>query len=65
MLVARYKYKKDLKAAVNTPLRYQETSLFGSEYIETGKLTVVGPGAYDRKWYAEVWMKDGRIDKVT
>ena len=65
MLVALYKTKKSLKEAIGQSLRHEETSLFGAEYRSTGKFCVVGPGAYNRKWFAEVTMKDGVIDKVT
>lgn len=65
MMVARYKTKKDLKAAVGQELRYEETSLFGEEYRSDGTLYVVGPGAYQRKWYAQVTMQGGRIVKVS
>ena len=65
MLVATYPTKKALKASIGRPLHYQETSLFGEEYRATGRLTVVGPGAYQRKWYAQVVMKDGRIVRVS
>lgn len=65
MLAARgYKTKKDLKAAVGQPFRYTETSMFGAEYKDNGELTVVGPGPYERRWYAQVDMKDGRIARV-
>jgi hypothetical protein len=65
MGVTGYKTKKDLKAAIGKPLRYVETSMFGPEYKETGKFNVVGPCAYtNRKWYATVTMKDGKIEKV-
>lgn len=60
-----YKTKKDIKAAIGKPLRFVETSMFGSEYKDNGKLTLVGPCAYtNRKWYATVTMKDGLIEKV-
>ena len=65
MLVARYKTKKDLKAAVGQTLRYEETSLFGAEYRPDGTFCVVGPGAYQRKWYANVTMQGGKITKVS
>lgn len=65
MLVAAYPTKKALKAEVGNPLRFQETSMFGLQYTDNGMLTVVGPGAYKRKWYAQVWMVDGKISKVT
>jgi len=64
MLVAPYKTKKELKRSVGKPLRYEETSLFGEEYRDDGKFAVVGPGAYDRKWYATVTMKGGLIHRV-
>jgi hypothetical protein len=70
MLVARYPTKKalkeaNLKEAKGESLRHEETSMFGPEYRTDGRLTVVGPGAYQRKWYAQVTMQDGLISKVT
>ena len=65
MLVATYKTKKLLKASVGKPLRFQETSMFGQEYSDNGRFAVVGPGAYDRKWYAQVTIESGLIKKVT
>ena len=65
MLVALYKTKKALKEAKGQPLRHEETSLFGPEYRADGKFCVVGPGAYQRKWYAEVTMESGCIVKVS
>jgi hypothetical protein len=65
MLAATYKTKKLLKAAVGEPLRFQETSMFGAEYTPNGKFAVVGPGAYERKWYAQVTMENGLIKKVS
>ena len=65
MMAAHYKHKKDLKAAIGERLNYQETSLFGAEFKADGKFCVVGPGAYQRNWFAEVTMKDSLIAKVT
>lgn len=65
MLAATYKSKKVLKDSVGKPLRYIETSMFGLEYKENGKFPVVGPDAYERKWYATVEMENGLIKKVT
>ncbi len=65
MLVATYKTKKSLKESKGKTLRFQETSMFGLEYRSTGKFPVVGPGAYDRKWYAEVTVENDIITKVT
>ena len=65
MLVAKYKTKKACKESIGQSLRYEETSLFGEEYKPNGKLVVVGPGAYERKWYAEIVMKEGKIAKVS
>ena len=64
MLVAKYKHKKDLKASIGEALNYEETSIFGPEFTVNGKFSVVGPGAYDRKWYAMVIMEDGLIKQV-
>ena len=61
---ASYKSKKDLKAAVGQELRYEETSMFGPEFKANGTFCVVGPSPYERKWFAEVTMKDGKIAKV-
>jgi len=59
-----YKTKKDLKSSVGKPLGYNETSLFGPEYKRDGQFAVVGPSATERKWFAEVTMKEGLIAKV-
>lgn len=65
MLVARYPTKKALKASVGMKLMYQETSMFGPEYKTNEMMTVVGPKADVRKWYASVWVDDtGKITKV-
>lgn len=66
MLGARgYKTKKDLKASVGKPLRYEETSMFGEEYKADGDFCIVGPDAHrDRRWFAQVFMKNGLIEKV-
>jgi hypothetical protein len=65
MMAASYKTKKDLKAAVGQPLRYEETSFFGPEYKENGSFAVVGPSPAWRKWYATVTMANGLIAKVS
>ena len=64
-LGAQYITKKELKAAIGSPLRYVETSFFGPEYKDDGVLTVVGPDPYTaRNWFARVTMGDGLIVKV-
>jgi hypothetical protein len=65
MMGASYKTKKSLKENVGKSLRYVETSMFGSEYSPNGSFCVVGPSPHDRKWYANVTMKDDIIVKVT
>ncbi len=63
--VTGYKTKKELKAAIGQPLRYIETSMFGPEYKDNGTLTVVGPCAFTKRtFFAQVVMKDGRIERV-
>ena len=64
MLGASYKSKKELKENIGKMLRYVETSMFGPEFKSDGKFCVVGPSPYERKWYAEVTMKNGLIEKV-
>ena len=64
-LVARYKFKKQLKESAGKSLRFQETSIFGNEYKSDGKFAVVGPEAYQRNWYAEVTMANDVIKKVS
>ncbi len=66
MLAARsYKTKKDLKAAIGRTFRYSETSMFGPEFKMDGVNVVVGPSAYERKWYAQVTCEGGIIKKVS
>jgi len=66
-LIANYPSKKELKASVGKPLRHIETSMFGPEYRDDGMLTVAnrphitGQG---REFFAQVWMREGLIDKV-
>ena len=65
MLVATYKTKKSLRESIGKELNYQETSMFGLEFDPDGEFPVVGPGAYERKWYASVIMENGLIKKVS
>ncbi len=65
MMAALYPSKKDLKTNVGKSLVYQETSMFGEEFKRDGKFCVVGPSPTNRKWFAEVTMKDGKISKVS
>ena len=44
---------------------FVETSMFGNEFKGDGRYTVVGPSPDVRKWYANVFVKDGAIAKVT
>lgn len=65
MLAATYKTKKALKESVGKPLRYLETAMFGGpEFDPDGEFPVVGPGPYERKWYATVKMEAGVIKRV-
>jgi len=65
MMGAHYPSKKELKANVGKPLRYEETSFFGPEYKENGTFCVVGPSPTQRKWFARVEMRGGLIYKVS
>ena len=64
MLAFTYKTKTELTKSKGQRLRFVETSMFGSEYKGDGKYVGVGPGAYDRKWYATVTIADGVIKSV-
>jgi hypothetical protein len=64
MMAALYKTKKELKASVGKSFMYEETSIFGEEYLSNGTFCVVGPSPYQRKWYATVTMKNGKIFQV-
>lgn len=67
-MVVYYKSKKALKEQVGKPLKYVETSLFGPEYRDNGMLTVANRPhitGLGREFFAQVWMKDGIIQKVT
>ena len=68
LLAIGYESKKAMKAAIGQPLSYQETSMFGPEYKSNGVLTIAhrpyitsGKG---REFFANVTMKNGKIEKV-
>lgn len=68
MLIFDYPSKKDLKSCIGQSLKYRETSLFGDEYRSNGMLTgcnrphITG---HKREFFANVVMKDGKIEKVS
>ena len=67
-LVVRYPSKKLLKENIGKPLRYTETSLFGSEYRDDGTLTVANRPhitGLGREFFARVTMANGLITKVS
>lgn len=67
MLVFNYESKKALKESIGKPLRYIETSMFGTEYRDNGVLTganrphITGKG---REFFANVTMENGLIKGV-
>ena len=66
-LVVKYPSKKVLKEQVGKRLRYVETSMFGPEYQDNGMLTVANRPhitGMGREFFANVYMKDGLIEKV-
>jgi hypothetical protein len=62
-----YKSKKELKAAIGEKLKYEETSIFGNEYISNGNITganrpqLTGIG---REFFATVTLENDIIKKV-
>lgn len=66
-LVVKYPSKKVLKGEIGKPLKYVETSMFGPEYSPNGMLTVANRPHLThlgREFFANVYMKDGLIEKV-
>lgn len=67
-MLVHYDSKKELKASVGQPLMYEETSLFGPEYLSTGSFSVArrphmqGGG---REFFARVTMLDDKIVEVS
>ena len=67
MLIFDYPTKKVLKENVGQPLRFEETSMFGAEFIENGTLTGCNRPhltGHKREFFAQVHMVDGLIAKV-
>ena len=57
--------KKELRTQIGQEPSFIETSIFGCEYKGDGSYTVVGPDPYkNRKWFATVEVKGGKIVKV-
>lgn len=77
MMVAVYPTKKKLKESVGKVLNYREVevvnpsewlwvpvSVTEQKFTTDGRIVVVGPNEYNRKWYAEVTMEHGLIKRV-
>ena len=68
MSVTGYKSKKELKESIGKPLCYEETSMFGLEYKETGSFVVAHrpyiTGLSGREFFATVTMENNLISKV-
>ena len=68
MLIFDYPTKKALKESIGSPLKYQETSVFGPQYREYGKLVGCNRPhmtGHKREFFAEVTMQNGIIEKVS
>lgn len=64
MLVANYKFKKQLKASIGNELNFTDTYLH-RKYLEDGEYFVVGPSAENRKWSAVILIQNNTIKKVS
>ena len=67
-MILRYKTKKELKESIGKPLRFQETSLFGAEYVSTGFVTGCNRPhltGYKREFFARVEMENDKIKRVS
>ena len=67
MMILNYPTKKELKQNIGQPLRYTETSSFGTDYNPNGTF----PGCnrphltgYTREFFASVTMQNGLIKAV-
>lgn len=65
MIALLYPTKKALKDSVGQKPRYRETTMFTPEFESDGETRGVGPSEYERKWYATITCKGGRIVKVS
>ena len=71
MSIRGFRTKKALKEAVagDAPVYAHrvlvDTSIFGSEIKDHGTAAIVGPSPYERKWFAQITITDGRITKVS
>lgn len=61
--IVGFKTKKSLKEAVGRRVSVNDPSIV-QEYTGTGSYCCVGPGLYDRKWYAVVTIEDGILKSV-
>ncbi|GEM_PF-1471916 len=68
MLFTGYASKKELKENIGKELIYQETSMFGEEYLATGSFTGAHRPAVThlpgKEFFATVTMNDNLIVKV-
>ena len=69
ILLRGYKSKKELKAAIGQPLRFEETSFFGQEYKADGSFVAAHRPIISklegREFFAEITTAGGKIAKVS
>jgi hypothetical protein len=69
MLLTGYKSKKELKENVGKALVYQETSMFGDEWVADGNFAAAHrpavSGLPGREFFASITMVNGLISKVS
>lgn len=58
--------KKAIKEALarDEPVTVYSASVFGNGKAPDGKHTLCGPSEYNRKYYAQIEVKDGKIIKI-
>mgnify|MGYP003134657190 CR=1 FL=1 len=64
MVIAHYKFKKDLKKDIGNKLNsnmFQETSIFGNEITRNGSFCCTD---FNHRWYANIIIKDSIIMEV-
>mgnify|MGYP005832507943 FL=1 len=68
MLLTGYTSKKALKETIGCELQYQETSIFGAEYVSNGTFCAAHrpriTGLGGREFFATITMENNLIKKI-
>jgi hypothetical protein len=59
-----FKTKKELKSFIGQTVACIVPRFGGDDYVDNYNGAIVGPGPYNRKWYAEVVIENNILKKV-